>query len=196
MRNPTKCGLAMLVTTAAVIVWAGFVAARGVTAAGQSQTAETGVLVRGIITDINDARIVGATLRFSRSGVTLYTNTNREGSYEIKLRAGSYDIQVNANGFQQIDKPQFEIRLGPAIELDFKMVVGMFIDPITVGSDLPEPTALRVATKLSDPPASVNQNSVYPPRYASIKTVQAWIPMQDGARLAVNLYMPDAPCRV
>jgi putative CocE/NonD family hydrolase len=31
------------------------------------------------------------------------------------------------------------------------------------------------------------------PQYASIKTVQAWIPMKDGVRLAVNLYMPDGP---
>ena len=32
-----------------------------------------------------------------------------------------------------------------------------------------------------------------PPTYSGIKTVQAWIPMKDGVRLAVNLYMPDGP---
>ena len=31
------------------------------------------------------------------------------------------------------------------------------------------------------------------PTYSAIKTVQAWIPMKDGVRLAVNLYMPDGP---
>ncbi|HEY0704415.1 MAG TPA: CocE/NonD family hydrolase [Candidatus Acidoferrales bacterium] len=32
-----------------------------------------------------------------------------------------------------------------------------------------------------------------PPAYASVKMTQAWITMKDGVRLAVNLYMPDAP---
>jgi uncharacterized protein len=30
-----------------------------------------------------------------------------------------------------------------------------------------------------------------PPEYSTVKIVQAWIPMKDGVRLAVNLYMPD-----
>jgi putative CocE/NonD family hydrolase len=30
-----------------------------------------------------------------------------------------------------------------------------------------------------------------PPVYATMKKVQAWIPMKDGVRLAVNLYMPE-----
>jgi uncharacterized protein len=32
-----------------------------------------------------------------------------------------------------------------------------------------------------------------PPAYGAIKVVQDWIPMKDGVRLAVNLYMPDGP---
>jgi putative CocE/NonD family hydrolase len=34
-----------------------------------------------------------------------------------------------------------------------------------------------------------------PPVYATMKIVHAWIPMKDGVRLAVNLYMPDGPLR-
>jgi putative CocE/NonD family hydrolase len=41
------------------------------------------------------------------------------------------------------------------------------------------------AQDVTEPPA--------PPAYATIKVVQAWIPMKDGVRLAVNLYMPDGP---
>src|ERR1700675_443672 len=32
-----------------------------------------------------------------------------------------------------------------------------------------------------------------PPTYAGIRKVQTWIPMKDGVRLAVNLFMPDGP---
>ena len=53
--------------------------------------------------------------------------------------------------------------------------------------------ALVFATTLVGSSAVANQDSAYPPQYASIKTVQAWIPMKDGVRLAVNLYMPDGP---
>ena len=182
---------ALCLSAAAILVWCGFVAARGVTAAAQSQSAETRVIVRGIITDVNDARIVGVSLQFSSGGVTLETETDQAGSYDIKLQPGLYDILVTANGFQRIHKKQFEVRSGPAMELNLKMVVALFIDPITVESDLPEPTEPRIAAKLSEPSPVVNQDSVYPPQYAHVKTVQAWIPMKDGVGLAVNLYMPE-----
>ena len=53
--------------------------------------------------------------------------------------------------------------------------------------------ALIFATTFTNSSPAAIQDSAYPPRYASIKTVQAWIPMKDGVRLAVNLYMPDGP---
>jgi predicted acyl esterase len=52
---------------------------------------------------------------------------------------------------------------------------------------------LIFATTFANSSASAILDSAYPPQYASIKTVQAWIPMKDGVRLAVNLYMPDGP---
>ena len=86
--------VALFAVTTATLVWSAFVAARGVAPAVQSQTAETKVIVRGIITDLNDARIVGASLQFSNGGVTLETETDRAGSYEIKLQPAVYNIQV------------------------------------------------------------------------------------------------------
>ena len=53
--------------------------------------------------------------------------------------------------------------------------------------------ALIFAATFANSSAAASQDSAYPPQYASIKTVQAWIPMKDGVRLAVNLYMPDGP---
>jgi len=226
-RAPRIVFVSLFLLTAAILAWTGLVAARGVTAAAQSQTADTKVIVRGIITDINDARIVAASLPFSSGGVTLETKTDRAGSYEIKLQPGSYDLLVKAYGFRRIHKEQFEVRPGPPIDLDFKMVARIIADPVSREPSA-EPTSSPFATKLSDssavvvpmvgvyldpanmkpllepmlphipraspdaPPAA-GQDSTYPPQYASTKTVQAWIPMKDGVRLAVNLYMPEGP---
>jgi putative CocE/NonD family hydrolase len=44
-------------------------------------------------------------------------------------------------------------------------------------------------------PQSIDHPSP-PPTYAGIKKVQTWIPMKDGVRLAVNLFMPDGPADV
>ena len=129
--------MALIAMMAVMFFRSSLVAARCGTATLQTQAIQGGVIVRGVITDVNDARIVDASLRFARDGVTLKTRTNRDGSYEIRLGPGSYDIEIDANGFRRIHKKQFEVRSGPAIELDLKMVVAVFIDPITVESDLP-----------------------------------------------------------
>jgi putative CocE/NonD family hydrolase len=185
--------VALFAMLAAMFLRSSLVAARCATSTLQTRATQGDVIVRGVITDIDGARIVDASLQFARDDVTVKTKTNRDGFYEIKLGPGSYDIEVDANGFRRIHKEQFEVRSGPAIELGLKMVVAVFIDRITVESDLPEPTASRIATELSEPSPAADQDSAYPPQYAAIKTVQAWIPMKDGVRLAVNLYMPDGP---
>ncbi len=51
---------------------------------------------------------------------------------------------------------------------------------------------LFIGTCLS-PSAQDVTEALAPPAYATIKVVQAWVPMKDGVRLAVNLYMPDGP---
>src|SRR5271163_3231754 len=168
--------------TAAILVWSGFAAARGTTAATQSQATGTKGTVRGITTDTNDARIVGASLQFSGEGVTASAKSDRDGFYELKLEPGSYEIQVTATGFQRIHKEQFDIRPSPYVELNFHMTVASS-GPMPIKPALPEPTSTRVATKLSDPSPVASKNSAYPPQYASVKTVPAWIPMRDGVRL-------------
>ena len=194
MKNAPKfVFVALFAVLAAMFLRSSLVAARCASATPQTPAAQGGTIVRGVVTDAGDARIVGALLRFSRGNVSCSTETDRDGSYAVKLEPGSYDVQVNQPGFKRIDKKQFLVRQSPEVELDFKMVVGAFIDSITLNPDQPEPTAPRIATKLSDPSVAPNQNSAYPPQYATIKIVQAWIPMKDGVRLAVNLYMPDDP---
>ncbi len=184
--------VSLFVMLAAIPLRPSAVAAGRATATPQTQAAQDGVIVRGIITDKNDARIVGASLQVSRDGFTASAKSDRDGFYELKLEPSSYEVQVTANGFQRINKEQFDTRLSPYVELNFHMTVASS-GPMPMEPALPEPTSTRVATKLSDPSPVASRDPAYSPRYAAVKTVQAWIPMKDGVRLAVNLYMPDGP---
>jgi putative CocE/NonD family hydrolase len=69
---------------------------------------------------------------------------------------------------------------------------GVYLDPATM-KPVPEPLSPNIPSASLDPPPTADQSSAYPLQYASIKTVQTWIPMKDGVRLAVNLYMADGP---
>ncbi|MFZ0410526.1 MAG: CocE/NonD family hydrolase [Candidatus Acidiferrales bacterium] len=69
-----------------------------------------------------------------------------------------------------------------------------------VAAAIVAPATVRRANAQSDSPTQTlspdsasPQHSTYPPQYATMKRVQAFIPMKGGVRLAVSLYMPDAP---
>ena len=158
----------------------------------QSRTSDDSVTVRGSVTVEGDGEIPGAWLRFSHGDVSLYTKTGRDGLYEIKLEPGSYDIRVQHTGFRVKDIKGVEFKRGSVTNLDFTLNVGVYADPLVAEPPL-DPALAQVPTELSNRSASPRSDSSRPPPYAAIKVVQAWIPMKDGVRLAVNLYMPDGP---
>jgi putative CocE/NonD family hydrolase len=127
--------------------------------------------VHGAVTDPTGARVAGAFLEFlwdkKRS-----VKTDAEGAYNIQLEPGIYDVQVQAVGFATDRKRGLPLEPGENVELNFKLQIA------APGSPMVEPAP---------------ESSPDLPAYAAIKTVQSWIPMKDGVRLAVNLYMPDGP---
>ena len=154
-------------------------------------TAQT-VTVRGTVTDESGAAVPNARLKFTASETSLDAKTGTGGSYAVTLAPGLYKVHVESDGFGLIDQTGVEIKPGSDVRLDFLLKVMTGHGPVYAVT-VAEPTPTPIATKLSDSSAAATQNSAYPPQYASIKTVQAWIPMKDGVRLAVNLYMPDGP---
>ncbi|MFZ3215682.1 MAG: CocE/NonD family hydrolase [Candidatus Acidiferrales bacterium] len=163
-------------------------------AAVQSRRSDQTATVQGIVTDERNGRIAGAWLQFARGGESFDTKTDRQGSYEIELEPGSYVVRVQRNGFRVNETKGVEIKKGSVANLDFTLIVGVFADPVTVEPSLLDLISPEDAIELSkDQSSSVPPNSPRQAQYATMKIVQAWIPMKDGVRLAVNLYMPQGP---
>ena len=128
--------------------------------------------VHGVVTDPTGAKISGASVEFLWD--KKYTvQTNADGLYAIQLEPGTYDVQVQEFGFSIVRKERLLLSPGSQIELNFKLMLQPAGGPTEVTpSEGPSPER---------------------PTYEAVKIVQAWIPMKDGVRLAVNLYMPSGP---
>ncbi len=138
------------------------------TAQDQADTAT----VHGVVSDPTGAKISGAFIEFLWD--EKYTvQTNADGMYAIQLEPGTYDVQVREFGFSIARKERLLLSPSAQIELNFKLTL----------QPRGGPTEVTPSEGPSPQPAS----------YEAVKIVQAWIPMKDGIRLAVNLYMPNAP---
>jgi len=184
---------ALCVTLAAIVLRSSCVAAREVSPVAQSRAADQPATLHGIVKDVSGATSEYAQLSFVADGKSFEAKTNADGSYSVTVTAGWYAIHVEQTGFKRIDKERVELKGGTDTTLDFVLDVitgsGLTVQPVY----RVEPTSPPIATELSNRSSTTVQKSRYPPQYAGVKTVQAWIPMKDGVRLAVNLYMPDGP---
>jgi uncharacterized protein len=190
-RAPRFVLAALLVMLTAILLRSSLVVARDLSAVAQSQPAYQSATIHGIVKDISGATSAYAKLSFVTDGKSLDAKTSADGSYSVTLAAGLYAIHVEQTGFKPIDREGVELRGGTATTLDFVLDVITGSGPTVEPVYLVQPTAPPTATELSTQSPVTNQESRHPPQYASVKTVQAWIPMKDGVRLAVNLYMPD-----
>ncbi len=128
--------------------------------------------VHGVVTDPTGAKISGASVEFLWD--KKYTvQTNADGMYAIQLEPGTYDVQVREFGFSIARKERLLLSPSAQIELNFKLML--------------QPSGGPTEVTPSEGP------SPQPASYEAVKIVQAWIPMKDGIRLAVNLYMPSGP---
>ena len=201
---------AVFIATTAILMSSAFVAYASL----QSQAAAQTATIHGTVTDETGATVPNTKLIFTAGETSLDAKTGTDGSYTLTLAPDSYAIHVESAGFGPVDKTGVEIKSGSDVRLDFLLKVvtghgpvyaaplvepteasrGTIVDPVIVTAVEPtETTPNRIATELSGASPDAQQGSSYPPQYPNVKTVQAWIPMKDGVRLAVNLYMPDGP---
>jgi len=99
------------------------------------------------------------------------TTTKDDGSYAITLDSGTYVVSVKKEGFAPDTLNGVEIPAVKKFRLNFRLTKAAAID-------LPWP-----ARALSTPGAATVE-------IGSVKMIQSWIPMNDGVRLAANLFMP------
>ena len=192
-RAPRFVFAAVLTAMATTLVLSGFPAGRTVSAVAQSHPADQTATLHGVVRDVSGATSPNVKLSFVADGKSIEVRTSENGSYSVTLAAGWYAIHVEQPGFKPIDKERLELEGGTNTTLDFVLDVITGSGRTVQGVDLVEPASTPIATELAKQSPAANQNLSYPPQYAAVKTVQAWIPMKDGVRLAVNLYMPDGP---
>ena len=160
---------------AAIVVAAVYLplyARANVSSSNPAQEQARSATVRGIVTDPTGAKISGASVEFLWDKKYI-VQTNADGQYTIQLEPGTYDVQVREFGFSIALKERLLLSPSAQIELNFKLML--------------QPTGGPTEVTPSEGP------SPQPASYEAVKIVQAWIPMKDGIRLAVNLYMPNAP---
>ena len=192
-RAPRFVFAAVLTAMATTLMLSGFPAGRTVSAVAQSHPADQTATLHGVVRDVSGATSPNVKLSFVADGKSIEVRTGEKGSYSVTLAAGWYAIHVEQPGFKPIDKERLELEGGTNTTLDFVLDVITGSGRTVQGVDLVEPASTPIATELAKQSPAANQNLSYPPQYAAVKTVQAWIPMKDGARLAVNFYMPDGP---
>ena len=69
----------------------------------------------GTVSDLNEARVHGATVVVTIKGVTRTTTTNEEGAYELDLPSGIYRITVASIGFCPSRRASFRIKPSTAV---------------------------------------------------------------------------------
>src|SRR3990170_6434539 len=81
--------------------------------------------MRGIVTDVHRAPLIGATVVAVHlpSGTTYGTATNLEGNYQIPgMRVGGpYHVTVSYTGYSPVTLENIELRLGETFRRDFSL---------------------------------------------------------------------------
>ncbi len=72
---------------------------------------QTGRLV-GLVMDVNEARVAGATIRIESAQLKRVVRSDDEGKFEIEAPSGSYQITVEQPGFKKFDLPNFRVAAG------------------------------------------------------------------------------------
>ena len=78
--------------------------------------------VAGVVIDVNDARIVGATITVANTEVKRVTRSDDEGKFEVEVPAGTYQITVEQPGFKKFRQAGLRIDADTS-ELSVRMEV-------------------------------------------------------------------------
>ncbi len=101
---------------------------------------ETRGVIRGTVTDPNNAPVPGASVKVidPARGTTLDLKTNDDGFFQANyLFPGTYQIVVETNGFKKTVRDNVILEIGSAIQVDMPLEVGGTQETVTVSADIP-----------------------------------------------------------
>ena len=91
--------------------------------------------VKGVITDVNKARVVNAIVKVEGNQSRRRLVTNDKGEFEVALPSGKYLVSVDANGFRPYISPEFEVKPGKTQKLDIELHVAKSVGLTPASSD-------------------------------------------------------------
>jgi hypothetical protein len=94
--------------------------------AGAGMTSPAGLRVgriKGIVVDVNKARVVNAVVIVQGGDVKRRAVSNDEGRFEFSLPPGSYQITAKADGFRQFTSPLLRVEPGKSRAFDVHLIV-------------------------------------------------------------------------
>ncbi|MBI4873105.1 MAG: TonB-dependent receptor [Acidobacteria bacterium] len=97
-------------------------------------------IIRGRVTDPQDAVIPGATVQVTgvATGLTSNLKTNEQGIYQaLYLPLGQYRITAESAGFKRVVRDNIEVRVNDRLEVNLVLQVGEVTETVTVSAETP-----------------------------------------------------------
>jgi Carboxypeptidase regulatory-like domain len=80
-------------------------------------------LVKGVVTDINNARVPMASVTIESDGQRLQTKTGLDGTYSVRVQTGTYTISISRPGFCEVRRGEFVAQKHTEVQFDFQLWV-------------------------------------------------------------------------
>jgi hypothetical protein len=103
----------------AAFLLVGLLAGAGMTSAASPRVGR----IKGMVLDVNKARVVSAVVIVQGGDVKRRVMSNDEGRFEISLPPGSYQITVKASGFREFSSPLLRVEPGKSRAFDIHLIV-------------------------------------------------------------------------
>jgi Carboxypeptidase regulatory-like domain len=109
----------------------------GVAAQAPSSTQDLqNATVKGVVLDVNEARIVGAIIKIENAEVRRRVKSDGEGSFRIELPPGEYRISAEQIGFKKFVFSPFRAKAGVCELVNIHMEVAVPKSPVKVTKPL------------------------------------------------------------
>ena len=98
---------------------------------------DTHAAINGQVTDASGAAVPGALVRAenTRTNTSVTSKTNAAGNYNLPfLVPGVYSVSAEMTGFKKTERPDIELRVNDAIDIDLHLEVGNTSESITVNT--------------------------------------------------------------
>ena len=156
---------------------------QSIAAAAFGQASSTAGAIGGAITDQAGALVSGATVKVRNldTGLERTIKTEDAGTFRFPtLPVGNYEITVDAQGFSQLKRSGFVVRVGDNLDLKLQLAASGTTEVVNVTAEAPvaDPSKTEVATTIDE--KSIHELPVNGRRWSQFVTLTPGVTM-DGS---------------